>query len=523
VNNVVRQTLSEIITKYGPSLIDDPRRCEALLRDHCGQYKREINVLVGALRERVAADLMASSTVLPAGVLRARLERRLRDNLGLSEEASRWAVESWAVAVGAASALETQAGNANRVESSAEASKAGYANDPDDPFADGATTDASSTEPEEILRQAIRVILADDHATEYEKADLRVIRQRLGITVDEARRVFAEVKSEKQQPAKIKRAAAAPVLTLVVSVRGDSQYQKISEAVRSAPPGARILVRAGLYRESLVIDKPVEIIGDGPVEQIIIEGVNSPCVLMHADKGVLQGLSLRGRASGEMKEFFAVDVAYGELLLEGCDITNESNGCISVHGPQANPVIRQCKIRDGEGYGIWLWDNAGGIIDDCEIYNNAGAGVMVSGDTMEEAREMAAYMLANAADDSEAVEVILSQSSGNTGAAATAKSRPLIRRCDIRDGRDQGVWVHYKGQAMFEHCRISGNASAGVWIDQTSEAVIRHSRINQNGWEAIRVTGDSSAIVEDCDLSANEGGAWAVEQGSQVRQSGNQE
>ena len=53
-----RQKLRELIMEYGRSLCDDPRRCEALLKDYCGQYKREIFVLVNALRNRVVDDLL---------------------------------------------------------------------------------------------------------------------------------------------------------------------------------------------------------------------------------------------------------------------------------------------------------------------------------------------------------------------------------------------------------------------------------------------------------------------------------
>jgi hypothetical protein len=519
VNDSVRQTLAEIINKYGRSLVDDPRRCEAMLRDLCGQYKKEINVLVGAMKERVALDLIASSHAVPEGVLRARLTRRLRDDLGLSEEASIWAVESWAIALGAASIIEARKGGASRVEPAPQASQAEYANDPDDPFADDASPEHSASPPEEILRQAIRVILADDHATEYEKADLRVITQRLGIPVSEARRIFAEVKSEKHQPAGTRQAGQP---TLVVSARGGERYSTIGDAIRDARPGARIIVRPGLYRECLVIDKPVEVFGDSAGGQAVIEGVNSPCLLMKADQSVIQGLYLRGRAGRDGNDYFAVEVSRGRLLLAGCDITSESSGCVSVHGPHANPIIKRCNIRDAEGYGIWVWDNAGATVEDCEIYNNAGAGVIVSGDTMEEAREMAAYVLANTAGDDRAAESILTHSPGAALPGAPAKAGTLFLRCHIRDGRDQGVWVHYKGRAAFEHCQVIGNASAGVWVDQNSDAVIRHCRINHNGWEAVRITGESSGIVEDCDLSANAGGAWAIEEGCRIRESSNQ-
>jgi hypothetical protein len=100
MNELPRQTLCEIIVRYGHLLCDDPRRTEALLRDFCGEHKREIFVLVNALHARVAAELLASQDRLPYEVLLARLTRRLQDNLALEEGAARWAVETWALALG---------------------------------------------------------------------------------------------------------------------------------------------------------------------------------------------------------------------------------------------------------------------------------------------------------------------------------------------------------------------------------------------------------------------------------------
>ncbi len=95
-----RQVLRGLLAEYGPSLCDDPRRCEALLRDHCGDHKREIRVLVAALDERVPADLLRSQPDPPPAMLLNRLTRRLQDERGLAEDVARWAVESWALALG---------------------------------------------------------------------------------------------------------------------------------------------------------------------------------------------------------------------------------------------------------------------------------------------------------------------------------------------------------------------------------------------------------------------------------------
>ena len=63
-------------------------------------HKREINVLVSALKNRVADDLLKSSAGVPQGLVMARLQQRLEDDLALTAEAARWAVESWAYGLG---------------------------------------------------------------------------------------------------------------------------------------------------------------------------------------------------------------------------------------------------------------------------------------------------------------------------------------------------------------------------------------------------------------------------------------
>lgn len=109
LNNAPRLTLRELIARHGPGLCSDSRRCEGLLRDLCGEHRREINILVGALRERVPLDLLAARNSVPGNLLLTRLAKRLEDQLALTTEASRWAVDSWALALGVVSDAELEA------------------------------------------------------------------------------------------------------------------------------------------------------------------------------------------------------------------------------------------------------------------------------------------------------------------------------------------------------------------------------------------------------------------------------
>ena len=73
MNELPRQKLCELIAKYGVSLCDEPLKCEGLLRDLCGQYRLEVNVLIDAIKERITADLRSSSESIPIDVSLGRL------------------------------------------------------------------------------------------------------------------------------------------------------------------------------------------------------------------------------------------------------------------------------------------------------------------------------------------------------------------------------------------------------------------------------------------------------------------
>ncbi len=111
--------LRRIVEKHGKDICSDARRCEALLNDLCGAYRREINVLVNAVEERVPLDLLAGAGSMPHELLLTRLEKQLESHTGLTLEASRWAVDSWALALGVAADEEIEERERTRAASSA--------------------------------------------------------------------------------------------------------------------------------------------------------------------------------------------------------------------------------------------------------------------------------------------------------------------------------------------------------------------------------------------------------------------
>src|SRR5262249_31063034 len=82
-------------------------------------------------------------------------------------------------------------------------------------------------------------------------------------------------------------------LKIVVSRLGQGQFKTIGEAVRSAKAGARIVVRPGVYEESVNIDRSVEIsVEPGAAEgSTILENVTGSVLIVDSSDCVIRGLS----------------------------------------------------------------------------------------------------------------------------------------------------------------------------------------------------------------------------------------
>ena len=91
-----RKKLRELIEEHGRSILEDDPRWRAMLAELCPGAEREINVLAAAAGEGVMDALDAE----PWPAARKRLPAMLTQELAIDELAARWAVESWAFAVG---------------------------------------------------------------------------------------------------------------------------------------------------------------------------------------------------------------------------------------------------------------------------------------------------------------------------------------------------------------------------------------------------------------------------------------
>lgn len=262
---------------------------------------------------------------------------------------------------------------------------------------------------------------------------------------------------------------------IIVSPTGNCKT--ISAAIKKAKAGDKILVKPGFYKEDLVIDKPLEIIGDGEVANIVVESKNADCIFMKTDKALVRGLSLRNRA----ERCVAVNIPQGKLILEYCDITSDTDTCVRIHGSEAEGIISFCKIHDSKkNCGVMVYENGTGRIDKCEIFGNAWYGIAIS-------------------------------EGGN----------PVVQNCKIYDNQHGGVY--FSGcTGRIDKCEIFGNDVAGILISKGGNPVFQNCTINKNR-KAVRMFNSGEGTIENCDLRDNAKGAWKIQSGCKVWGSGNKE
>jgi parallel beta-helix repeat protein len=246
-------------------------------------------------------------------------------------------------------------------------------------------------------------------------------------------------------------------------LRGD--FATVNAAIEAAKPGDRILVRPGLYQESLVVGKPLEIIGDGPAEDIEIRAAGANVLEFRASIGRVANLTFRQADVGPL----GVTIFQGRLDLEGCDISGRGVACVYVLDG-ADPRLRRNRIHDNKQDGVLAQDSALGTVEDNEITGNGYSGMEI-------------------------------RTGGN----------PVLRRNRIHGNTQAGVYIHHNGQGTLEDNEITGNGETGIEIRDDGNPTVRGNRVNRNTHEGIWVYDRGKGVIEDNDLTGNGQGAWSIE------------
>jgi len=164
-------------------------------------------------------------------------------------------------------------------------------------------------------------------------------------------------------------APAASRRTVVVSPAGP--HRTVRAGIVAARPGDRVLVRAGLYREPMiVVDKPLEIVGEGwPV----LDGEHERQIMsVGADDVTVRGLLFRDVGVAMTEDRAALKLTgVSRCLVEGNRFENAFFGVYLAKVEQCRVAGNQFRgTRSSEassGNGIHLWSSSGVLIEQNRI------------------------------------------------------------------------------------------------------------------------------------------------------------
>jgi nitrous oxidase accessory protein NosD len=227
----------------------------------------------------------------------------------------------------------------------------------------------------------------------------------------------------------------------------------VNEAMRAASSGTTVHVLPGEYRESVVLDKDVTLVGFGysstggvgaeenALKARIIGSDAGPALTVKSCKATVRGLWLENPSLKKN----ALEVLGGiEWMIEGCNIRGKGQGI----GYEWGGIV----IRDGKG-----------TIRACNISECGENGILVKGnsDVLVEKCTIARHRF--------------------HGVCVLELSRAQLVDCECLENGDSGVVAHNDSKCAVERCRLVNNGYYGAWrFSPTCSLTLDYCTLNDN-------------------------------------------
>jgi uncharacterized protein YjbI with pentapeptide repeats/predicted DNA-binding WGR domain protein len=315
-----------------------------------------------------------------------------------------------------------------------------------------------------------------------------------------------------------------------------ARFPTIGEALERAEPGMEVYVYPGVYRERVVVDKDIKIVGQEDRHLTIVEAPEGPTFEVTAGSAEIRGLTIRG--SGPSREVGAVSITDGSVLFEECDLSSRNRPAVTVSGTRATPTFRSCRVHDSDRHGILFREGGGGLVEDCDLewmqggaagifiergcspvirasrFRGSPAGVRGDGGLIEDCEfsgnrdqvrvENAVLRNCNLIGDSSLYGKAVLEDCTIRRGRISCGGRPTLRRCQFLGG--EKTYLAGSGY-LCEDSEFRDSEEAGA--STSGKAILRRCKFisNKTGIVADR---DANLYVEDCQVSRSELQALSV-------------
>ena len=245
------------------------------------------------------------------------------------------------------------------------------------------------------------------------------------------------------------------------TLRVPEDYPSLAAAIKAAAKGDRIEVAEGVYSETLLVDKALEIVGRGAPARVCLLAINASVLTVARSPCRLANLTLRVSAVGD-RACACVDAGAGSRVqLEKCVL--EGGRCGFQTSGMA--VLVATEVRNSAGTGVLCLAGSRLWMLRCSVHSHALSGLHLQGEGV------VGYLGQSHIADCKANALTIS-----AGAQGTVEDNVIAANADA------GISISDKGSGGdIRDNNISGNGLVGVYIFDAAAATIQNNHLANNG------------------------------------------
>ncbi|MFS8066322.1 MAG: right-handed parallel beta-helix repeat-containing protein, partial [Byssovorax sp.] len=395
-----------------------------------------------------------------------------------------------------------------------------------------------------------------EEAREHEeRGDARRALERLERAEVIARRLGDPALSAAAREVRARLDAKARPRAVVAPAGGD--FTSLKAAIDAVPDGATILVRPGTYQGPFVIERDLEIVGDGAREAIVLESTAESVVLATGGDVALENVTIRLREGTEMlsprgaASLFkvarrimkvvgielgeggaaaveaaaqagvlrsAVSVMDGELRLRGCDV-DAGGGAGVLAGLEGRLHVESCRVHGGST-GVVAGLGGHVSVAGSDVFDNDDGILLAKGSDAAIRESSVRNATKNGILVQEGAVALIEKSdvSVTKGSAilVQAGARPIVRTSRIHHGESSGIHIAPGGGGVFEDNDIFENGPVGLWVGASATPTVKNNRIHKSRRTGVVVDPRGGGTFEGNEIFDNEEMGFAVGEGAEI-------
>lgn len=288
----------------------------------------------------------------------------------------------------------------------------------------------------------------------------------------------------------------------VVAQGGGGDVETIGEAIRLAGDDATILIRPGLYPETVILTRPQHLVAAEGAE-VVIAPREGPCLVARGDGGTITGVAFKGATdpTGKPLGLPCVVMSSGSTWLQDARISSPSGPAIVIRDG-ARPLIQRTVVSNTPGTSVVVRSGAEPTILDSR-FSDSGSLVFSEGAKGTFQRNTIG-------------------TSRNSGLQIRTGADPRIINNAIEGSAEAGVFVYDSGRGRLENNRILGSGLSGVVIADGGAPTLMANTISANGEHGVLVLGGSGGAIDRNVITQNNGSGLVLAADSDVELGTNQ-